>query len=494
MEKRLCGREQEYGASFSGPYIKIPQLSTSETLRDFDNLRSDLMKAIIDCIRRYSGVPYYNHYNGGHCWLANGSLIYIDLLVFLEVASAEYRAGSLDGILQEKASEKLINEAVQLIKVYRNLDQLQLYKNNVGPRSVNDLFQEVSYASHHNYSYVTDKRPEVFFLFKSFIPAALPLTGNGHVCRQQSGRVAYALSQRAPHITVDESFNTREDAGPRPIINNRDESLMDNSLSLSRLHIISRDATRCEFQTWLVDSITHLVLRLAEEGFAWQAPFLPDPVREMQNINFCAEANLDYEIEYYHGWKRKKMKLLEYNKLFLDAARQLSPLSEEEKNILEEWERVLELLKAKAFDKLVGELDWVTKLAMLKNQMKKYGYELNEEAWRIDRMYHNISSDPKESIFARLDDLGYIRHLVSKMDIENAVLVAPATRAQSRGDFIKKCWEHQKLKENILTMNWDKAVLSKNIFPSQHAYFGEPLDPFSTQSSSLEQVYKILAL
>ncbi|MBI3046317.1 MAG: proteasome accessory factor PafA2 family protein [Candidatus Harrisonbacteria bacterium] len=355
MQKRLCGREQEFGAKIilsSGGLRKL-KLGT----------RADVICKIISLIADVVPAVTFNDSSSDY-WLCNGSRVYLDM-DSVETSTAEHLAGSFDGIAQEKALELILNKAVQsIIRSKIGLESVALYKNNVWLQKEDGRFQEETYGSHHNYSYLTKKRERVFGLMKNFIPAALPLTGNGHALGLRSGQFVYCLSQRARHIILVKHDDT---SSVRPIINLRDEPLMNESTGLSRLHLISRDATRCEFQTWLVDTITHLVLRLAEEG--WQlrpSLVLERPLAELHHLNF--KFDLNYELK----TASCAMDVVDYNYLFLRAAEKLKPLSEPEKLCLQEWERVLELLKARAFDQLVGELDWVTKWWLLKKKMSKY--------------------------------------------------------------------------------------------------------------------------
>jgi proteasome accessory factor A len=501
MEKRLCGREQEYGMRIDPPYQSSPSFSDKNTQKyvdpDFDHWRRGFVLKIIKNIAKldfpvfYWDYTYNNEsriYDKSQVWLANGSLMYIDLNCILEASSAEYSACSYDGILQEKSSEMILNEAINLVIVQKKINSLTLYKNNVGPARGKDIFKEVTYASHHNYSYVASKRNKVFFFLKNFVPVSLFLSGNGHVYRR-NGQAVFLLSQRANHIFQEKSSLT---TSARPIINIKDEDLMDESTGYKRLHLISRDATRCEFQTWLVDGITHLVLRLAEEG--WVFPFdfiLNNPVAEMKSINFSLGVDLNYRVK----CREREINLFAYNRFFLDAAKQLSPLSEQEKRVLAEWERVLELLEARAFDKLVGEIDWITKWWLIKNKMKKHNFGLDDiRAWKIDMGYHDISNDPKKSWFALLDQGGYIRHLVSEQAIKQAMTIPPETRAKSRGEFLKLLSEKPNLSRMVVIFSWEYALINYiNDKNKIKIYFGEKSDPFSPASSTLEEFKRLIA-
>ena len=463
MQRRLCGREQEFG-------LKI--IAESRRWKFGENYRLDIIEKIIKAIPLIVPAVILEK-DSYRCWLSNGALIYLDSDT-LETATAEHLCGSLDGILQEKALEKILNQAVSLVMKgeIRGVKSVAFYKNNVWPEPdfIPNFAKEVPYGCHHNYSYLTRKRNLVLGTMRNFLPAALVFSGNGHVLRLDAKKFVYCLSQRASHILVFKRDTSTEN---RPLINLRDESLMDKASGLSRLHLISRDATRCEFQTWLVDGITHLVIRLAEEG--WKLPKRLILDRPLLNFH---RLNLSRGLQYQLQTVSKKVDAVDYLFLFLTAAQQLNPLSSEEKKILQEWERVLELLQAKAYDKLVGELDWVTKWYLLKNQMQREGYGLDDiRAWLLDMKYHNISPDPNQSVFAWLDEKGYIKHLVTEKAIQAAVYTPPETRAKSRGRFVEECFQDYWLRYSIRNFDWQQAETDERII-----YFGEFKNPFSTKT------------
>ena len=498
MQNRLAGREQEYAMKISPAFVPPPFTPAGhfmqpgqfeQNIRAFrEQWRAGFVSQVILKVMESESSYFFDPKSQSRLWLKNGGLIYIDLVSILEFASAEYEPCSLDGVLQEKSSEMILNRALKKVITEQRLEEFSLYKNNVGP---GDTGGEVSYASHHNYSYRTDRRDRVYDLLTKFIPVSLPLTGSGHVYRNDrlaaGNQFCFTLSQRAPHINFVKSDGTL--SGSRGIINTRDESLMDPSCGLSRLHLISHDATRCEFQTWLVDSMIHLVLRIAEEvdDKSILPPDLKDPKAELDAVNLSMEVNLDHQVRIpYLPFLSDKKDLIEYNYLFLELAKQLTPLSDNEKRALEAWEEVLGLLKARAFNKLVGKLDWVTKWKLLRRQMGREGFDLSSpQAWLIDMEYHNISNDPDQSWYARLDEGGYIKHLVSDEEVARAMTVPPLTRAKSRSDFLELIKANSHLWYQVAHFNWDGVRLVNN--PGV-VYFGEKNNPFIPTSSSVEKL------
>jgi len=482
MQQRLCGREQEYGMAV------LPEYNPSRFKEFIDPVnppteegffRGWREKIVLRCIDH---IVYDNYLNSTaiwdridsvrKIWLSNGSLIYVDMQCLLEHATAECSVHTLDLITQEKASELLINKAAQEVRKDMGLELLYFYKNNCGPENGDDLYKENTYASHHNYSYLKEEKENVQETLITFIPLNILISGNGHLYRNYNNEIKYALSQRALYMEETTGQQTTE---KRPIINSKEDSLMKTSTKLSRLHLISCDATRCEFQTWLTTMTIHLVIRLAEEG--WKVPYnikTSNPVARMRVINNLLLDN-DYLIK----------ETLDKNFIFLNAAKQLKYLSESEKDALDEWERVLNLLKDKAYGKLIGELDWTTKLMLIKNKMKKHHFNLSDvRAWQINMEYHNISNNPKRSWFSRLDELGFISHLVSEEDVKKAIFTPPPTRAQTRSLFVKLCSQNPRLRIFFPSMDWGTLSIkgSKESF-----YFGEDANPFIPNDEILKK-------
>ena len=528
MQQRLCGREQEFGV-----WLDSKDPAGSKTTQAIIKM---ILKTIPDVWVETLGhnpmdVPNYppshpgpSAYCGEWLWCRSGWKIYEDQKL-LEVASAESLAGSLDAVAQEKAMERVLNRVIRRLRRQAAFSHLALYKKNVslryaepqsayrGPmghggyegyptnyseepakvparkeeKEAINLADEVSYGSHHNYSYLAKRQKRIFRLFRNFIPASLPLTGNGHILRvgKFKERCLYVLSQRAAHINQIISAEGVLEGIGRALINKRSRHYWGADKRFGRLHLVSRDATRCEFQTWLVDAVTHLVLRLAEEG--WNLPAklqLRNPVATLHLLNQSPDLNC--RISTFSGRKD----VIAYNQIFLKAARKLRPLSAMEKKALEEWARVLELLKARAWKKLVGELDWATKRFLIETKMKEQGFGLDSlKAWHLDQEYHNISSNPKESWFARMDEAGLIRHLVTEKQIRRAMLHPPETRARTRGDLIALCLRNKTLAKKLEFLDWDMAgiKIGKDI---SYLYFGHPNNSFLPQKDPLEKLIK----
>lgn len=478
MQKRLCGREQEFGirispaANFSkhGPgngehyFRAVSELILGELSRRYEAIGVDELY--------YDEEPADFMPTVSDFWMANGSRIYIDQDI-LETATPEHLPCTLDSVLYERASEIMLNTAINAyLRKNPRYKSVSLYKNNISYGNEGGAIRENTYGSHQNYSCRKKSVWKISGLLRSFLPAALPLTGSGHIL-YSGADTRYCFSQRAKHINFVRSNSTTTD---RPLINTRGFEGIDTLMSddaMSRVHLISCDATRCEFQAWLVEGILHLVLRLAEEG--WDLPKkarLADPIGSLKDFNLSISA--DYRLIMTSG---RRIQALDYLRIFLKGASQLNPLSDSEKKCLREWENTLDLLGDSRGTGLVGKLDWVTKLHLLKNQMKKHKFSLDDgRALSINMEYHNISTDPNQSWFARLQESGYITRISTDKMVERAIFNAPLTRASARGKFIRKCLQTRGWRKRIGGISWGGGFWNR--IP---VTFGKDGDPFSTE-------------
>lgn len=479
MQKRLCGREQEFGARIF-PEPDFSNLSEHDiNIKVSDVAEKVLVKLskIYKCVdmfeRSHDDPPGNNYPTEDNFWFANGSRMYMDRML-LEIATPEHLPCTADSVLYEKATELMLNKAIAKFAREDHYHRtVSFYKNNISYGSSHDGIRESTYGSHHNYSCDRDSIGEITQLLISFMPAALLLTGNGHILFS-GGKPKYCLSQRANHLSALTGFDT---TSSRALINTRGfedaNTLMSKQVEMARMHLISCDATRCEFQTWLVEGVFHLVMRLAEEG--WHLPkgfALARPMLSIQELNMSFGDS--YGIRVRSG---KSVSVRNYLRIFLEAAKQLKPLSEGEKKVVSDWEETLDSLGDLTGAKLIGKLDWATKFHLLKNQMRKNKFGLNSgQAMQINMEYHNISNDPNRSWFARLQERGHIQTIVSEKEILRATYSAPLTRAIVRGRFIRKCLKTRNWNEKLQGISWEDAI-----WKGKQVIFGKDGNPFSTR-------------
>ena len=124
---------------------------------------------------------------------------------------------------------------------------------------------------------------------------------------------------------------------------------------------------------------------------------------------------------------------------------------------------------------------------LIKLKMKQYNFDLNDiRARLININYHNISDNPNESWFARLDKDGIIRHLVSEKLVEKYLSMSPQnTKAKIRSDFIK-LFLNKKIKYQVEEITWTSATFDA-VDNSETIELAVKDDPFETTCKSFEE-------
>ena len=120
--------------------------------------------------------------------------------------------------------------------------------------------------------------------------------------------------------------------------------------------------------------------------------------------------------------------------------------------VLARWESVLSALERDPMS-LDGQLDWVTKLALLEAYVARDGLEWSDPKLSLlDLQYHDVR--PDRSLYERLVRAGKVERLVSEDDVVRAMTEPPATtRAYFRGE----CLAHWP--DAVVAANWDSVIL-----------------------------------
>ena len=202
-----------------------------------------------------------------------------------------------------------------------------------------------------------------------------------------------------------------------------------------RLHLILGDANMCEIADFLKMGTTALVLDLIEDNLLPQIKYnLEFAIKDLYNISDKTE-----------NWTvrgtLKEEKATDIQRLYLESAsKSYKGRDEITDEILARWENTLNALDKIGDNpmQLVGELDWVTKKALIeayaqKNNLKKDDYRLRN----INLQYHDLDRD--KSLFYVLQKQDKIERLITDELIENAKNNPPKdTRANIRSLAVKK--------------------------------------------------------
>lgn len=344
-----------------------------------------------------------------------------------------------DLIAHDRAGERILQRAANRRNQTLGGPHVQLYKNNTD-------FHGHSYGCHDNY--LVPRQVPFAALAQGLLPflvSRLIVTGSGKVGIEAQERGArpgcFQLSQRADFMETDLSVDTMHN---RPILNTRDEPHADPS-RYRRLHLIVGDANMCEYATALKVGTTMLVLELIELGAA-PVLDLEDPVLAIKEISH--DPDLKAVVRRKNG---RTISGLEVQAAYLqEASRVLSNRDEDTDWVLREWGEVLGLFAADKF-KLVGRIDWVTKLWLLETFVREEHLEW-DDPWlaSLDLEYHNLN--PDRGLYLALESEGKTFRLVSDADIQKALAEGPSeTRGGIRGQCIRR------FPDQIRSVQWERV-------------------------------------
>jgi proteasome accessory factor PafA2 len=377
--------------------------------------------------------------------LPNGARFYNDH-THPEYSSAECRT-LRDLVAQDRAGERVVQLAAGRRNRALGGPKVQLYKNNTD-------FHGHSYGCHDNY--LVARSIPFTRLTEGLLPFLVSrqlIAGAGKVGREsQEGGFRpghYQLSQRSDFMECALSVDTMHN---RPILNTRDEPHADRA-RYRRLHLIVGDANMCEYATALKVGTTCLVLELIARDTA-PVLHLDDPVAAIRTLS--QDPDLKALLRRRNGGT---LSGLEIQTAYCEAAsRTLAGQDEETDWILREWSDTLAALETDR-SRLVGRLDWVTKLWLLETFMAEE-HVTWDDPWlaSLDLEYHNVN--PDRGLFLGLEAEGRTARLVSDSDIERALANGPAdTRGGIRGLCVKR------FRDQIRSLQWERIQFKGRLLP-----------------------------
>lgn len=221
-----------------------------------------------------------------------------------------------------------------------------------------------------------------------------------------------------------------------------------------RLQVGMSDANMCQVAEYLKIGTTVLVFDAAEAGALQDAPRLAQPADAARTI---AVEGLSAEVALRGGGRITALALQRwYQERIASWLAASSTVPMEAHDVVRRWDDVLTRLEDDP-DSLVGEVDWITKQALL----EEAGADLSEAARKvIDLRYHELSS----GYFAWLDEAGLTVRMLSDADIDAAVRDAPdGTPATQRGRLIRESAPE-------LKVDWEGASLGRTVISfAEHA-------------------------
>jgi proteasome accessory factor A len=381
--------------------------------------------------------------------LTNGARLYVDH------AHPEYSSPEVtnprDALVWDKAGERVMARAVELIRATPGVQPVNLYKNNTDNKGA-------SYGTHENYLMRrTTPFADVVRHLTPFFVSRQVVTGAGRVGIGQDGRThGFQISQRADFFEVEVGLETTL---KRPIINTRDEPHADPE-KYRRLHVIVGDANLAEVSTYLKLGTTSLVLAMLEDGALDLDLVMDRPVSEIHAVSH--DPTLRHLVTLASG---RRLTAVQMQLEFLEQARKHvedrlgGDVDEQTADVLARWESVLTRLEMDPMS-LAGELDWVAKLQVLQGYRDRDGVDWDDARLQlVDLQYSDVR--PDKGLAQRLQARGSLQRLTTDAEVAAAVHTPPEdTRAWFRGECMRR------YPDAVAAASWDSVIFD---IPGQDA-------------------------
>ena len=219
--------------------------------------------------------------------------------------------------------------------------------------------------------------------------------------------------------------------------------------SEQRLQVSFSDSNRCQFAEFLKIGLTHLMVRMANDGALRDAPRFADPVAALRAIS--QDLSLNESVTLKDGRQLSAMQIqawyLEQAKSYLQTLTQ-PPMEYHE--LLRLWQETLERLAHDPL-KLIGRIDWVTKRYLLETSGADLDYWARK---KIDLRYHELATGYYETLAAKQLTLDFFN--VEEID-EAMTQPSSPDRVRLRSRLIKSV----ALKDQYMTVSWSQVKLGR---------------------------------
>jgi len=393
-------------------------------------------------------------------WRQTGGRMYSDCSSIPEYSTPECSLAEI--VPHVLAGYELMYQEMQC---QENVTDIRLFARN---RGWNTSDSSASNGTHLCISTPKVEKPDAFKKMCPFFVSMILLNGTG--CVKVNGK--FFVSQRA-EVIKNVVGSTQGDRG---IISARELGQTDNS----RVHILHCDSNMIQSSSFLTLAPTVLVFELMKEGRLPDIEFREEGV--INDLHTLSESSArwlsgDIESNYLEQWKLKSLLrprsavdvLWEYfNKA--QASFKGRDLATDLALIM--WEDTLEKLRdlPRHFDLLKRRLDWVNKLAYLKN-VKEVNIECTrdrtyEDILRaFDLEYHLVS--PNSPIYC-FEEGNLVERIFSPAIVDNAMERGPF---HTRGGF--RSWLVRVLREKNKVIGKDIHLTDVGMWGSRRVVCGE---------------------
>ncbi|MCC6497650.1 MAG: proteasome accessory factor PafA2 family protein [Propionibacteriaceae bacterium] len=422
MTQRVLGIETEYGILAAAAPELHPAVLSAAVVAAYPGIATGTTLEWDD------PIPIEDAHNRV---LANGARLYVDH-AHPEYSGPEVTT-AIDALAYDLAGDAAVVAAARAASAQLGVE-IGIYKNNTDSRGA-------SYGCHENHllprSLPWDR---IRAAVPSFLVSRAVLVGAGRVGLGQHGELAgFQLTQRADFFETVEGIQTTR---RRPILNTRDEPHA-RPASYRRLHVITGDANRSQFTTWLKAGTLAAFLTALQAG-ALPVIELADPVAAFTAVSH--DPGLTALLQLADG---RRLSALDLQEVICDAVRAEAQRHPEdyETEVLTAWAEVLADLRRDP-ESCADRLDWVAKLQLLRAYADR-----DQLAWDHPRLAQ------LDLVWARLDRpgpvealerAGRLRTLVAPERVARAGDEPPAdTRAWLRGTLVRLA------ADRVVGASWD---------------------------------------
>lgn len=409
MSTRILGIETEYGILAPSAPDVHPSVLSAAVVGAYPGIATGTTLDWVD------PIPIEDAHNRV---LANGARLYVDH------AHPEYSGPEVttarEAVAYDLAGDAAVVAAARAASAQLGFE-LGIYKNNTDSHGA-------SYGCHENHLLPRSVPwAAVASALPTFLVSRAVLVGAGRVGIGPNGeRPGYQLTQRADFFETVEGIQTTR---RRPILNTRDEPHAPAS-EWRRLHVITGDANRCAYTTWLKAG-TLAAFLTALVGGALPDLALADPVGAFHTVSH--DLSLGEPLRLVDS---RRVTALELQEALWEAVRADAERRPEayEADVVHAWGEVLADLRVDP-SRCADRIDWVAKHELLDAYAGRRGLDWGSPrlaqldlAWaRLDR------PGPWDA----LDAAGRFRRVVTQEEVARAQVEPPSdTRAWTRGRIV----------------------------------------------------------
>ena len=386
--------------------------------------------------------------------LANGARLYVDH------AHPEYSGPEVTSaraaVAYDLAGDAAVVAAARAASAQLGIE-IGIYKNNTDS-------QGASYGCHETHLLPRSLPWErIRAALPAFLVSRAVITGAGRVGIGQHGEAAgFQLTQRADFFETTEGIQTTQ---RRPILNTRDEPHAVPSRH-RRLHVITGDANRCQFTTWLKAGGLAGFLGCLGAAALPQLE-LADPVGAFRAVSH--DTGLTRLLPLTDGRRFTALDLQEAfcEAVSADAARRPE---DHETDVNAAWAQVLSDLRTDPAA-CADRVDWVAKQELLRAYAARLGLDPGD-AWgspRLAQLDLAWARLDRPGPFDVLERAGRVRTVVAPWEVDTAGKEPPSdTRAWLRGTLVRL------VPERVVAASWDWMAVRDTDGRVHRLDFSEP--------------------